>query len=69
MYVLNVIGGLNNTMKCKKNPADGSKSLPPPTVGAPSASNSPSALSARALRAGALRARARKNQPYILANL
>ena len=29
----------------KKNPADPSKSLPPPTVGVPSASRSPSALS------------------------
>merc|ERR1712012_1116848 len=35
------------------------KVFPPPTVGAPSASNSPSALSAQALRARALRARAR----------
>merc|ERR1712107_548302 len=34
------------------------KVFPPPTVGAPSASNSPSALSAQALRARALRARA-----------
>ena len=33
------------------NPADAPKSLTPPTVGAPSASNSPSALSAQALRA------------------
>ena len=32
------------------------KVFPPPTVGAPSASNSPSALSARALRSRALRA-------------
>ena len=34
------------------------KVFPPPTVGAPSASNSPSALSAQALWARALRARA-----------
>ena len=40
------------------NPADAPKSLTHPTVGAPSASNSPSALSAQALRARALRARA-----------
>ena len=40
------------------NPADAPKVLPNPTVGAPSASNSPSALSAQALRARALRARA-----------
>ena len=46
--------------KKKKNLADASKSLPPPhcTVGAPSASNSPSALSEQALRARALCARA-----------
>jgi len=34
------------------------KVFPPPTVGVPSASKSPSALSAQALRARALRARA-----------
>merc|ERR1712012_1442436 len=37
------------------------KVFPPPTVGAPSASNSPSALSTRALRARAVRARAGKD--------
>ena len=44
----------------KKNPVDPSKSLPPPHCGgrAPSASNSPSPLSAQALRTRALRARA-----------
>ena len=38
----------------QKNLADPSKSLPPPTAGVPSASKSPSALSAQALRARAL---------------
>ena len=42
----------------KKNWLTAQKVFPPPTVGVPSASKSPSALSAQALRAPALRARA-----------
>ena len=42
----------------KKNLLMAQKVFPPPTVGVPSASKSPSALSAQALRARALRARA-----------
>merc|ERR1711902_374628 len=42
----------------KKNWQTAQKVFPPPTVGVPSASKSPSALSAQALRARALRARA-----------
>merc|ERR1712088_671880 len=42
----------------KKNCLMAQKVFPPPTVGVPSASKSPSALSAQALRARALHARA-----------